>query len=219
MKSVVFDLDGTLADTSKDLIAAANSCFEKLGLTIMLDPINDASVAFRGGRAMLRLGLERANCLDESIIDEQYSFLLKHYEKNINVETFLYDGVCDALNELQKRGYLLGVCTNKPEFLAEKLLKSLGIREYFLALLGADTLSVRKPNPMHLWTTIDRMGGDRKKAILIGDTITDSDTAKNANLPCILVSFGPKGSEVKNMKASALLNTYFDLPDLIDTIL
>ena len=89
----------------------------------------------------------------------------------------------------------------------------------FLALLGADTLSVRKPNPMHLWTTIDRMGGDRKKAILIGDTITDSDTAKNANLPCILVSFGPKGSEVKNMKASALLNTYFDLPDLIDTIL
>ena len=132
MKSVVFDLDGTLADTSKDLIAAANSCFEQLGLTIMLDPINDASVAFRGGRAMLRLGLERANCLDESIIDEQYSFLLKYYEKNINVETVLYDGVCDALNELQKRGYLLGVCTNKPEFLAEKLLKSLGIREYFL---------------------------------------------------------------------------------------
>ena len=86
-------------------------------------------------------------------------------------------------------------------------------------MLGADSISVRKPNPLHLWTTIDRMGGDRKKAILIGDTITDSDTAKNANLPYILVSFGPKESEVMNIKASALLKTYFDLPDLIDTIL
>ena len=86
-------------------------------------------------------------------------------------------------------------------------------------MLGVDTVSDRKPNPMHLLTTHYRMGGDRKKAILIGDNITDSDTAKNANLPCILVSFGPKGSEVMNMKASALLNTYFDLPDLIDTIL
>ena len=185
----------------------------------MLDPIKDASVAFKGGRAMLKLGLERANRFDESIIDEQYSFLLKHYENNIDVHTVLYEGVIEALLELKKRGYLLGVCTNKPEFLAEKLLKSLGIRDYFLAMLGADTLSIRKPNPLHLWTTIDWMGGSRTKAILIGDTATDYNTAKNANLPCILVSFGPEGSGVEDMKPSAMLDAYFDLPDLIDTIL
>ena len=219
MKSVVFDLDGTLADTSKDLISAANACFEALGLKEMLDPIKDASVAFKGGRAMLKLGLERANRFDESIIDEQYSFLLKHYENNIDVHTVLYEGVIEALLELKKRGYLLGVCTNKPEFLAEKLLKSLGIRDYFLAMLGADTLSIRKPNPLHLWTTIDWMGGSRTEAILIGDTATDYNTAKNANLPCILVSFGPEGSGVEDMKPSAMLDAYFDLPDLIDTIL
>lgn len=219
MKSVVFDLDGTLADTSEDLIAAANACFEGLGLKKMLDPINDASVAFQGGRAMLKLGLERANSFDQTKIDKQYPILLEHYKKHIDMNTMLYEGVVEALIELQKRGYLLGVCTNKPEFLAEKLLKSLGIREYFSAMLGADTLLIKKPDPLHLWTTIDWMGGDRHKAVLVGDTITDLNTAKNANLDCILVSFGPEGSGVENMKPSALLDSYFDLPDLIDAIL
>jgi phosphoglycolate phosphatase len=63
------------------------------------------------------------------------------------------------------------------------------------------------------------MGGDRHKAVLVGDTITDLNTAKNANLDCILVSFGPEGNGVENMKPSALLDSYFDLPDLIDAIL
>ena len=219
MKSVVFDLDGTLADTSKDVIAAANACFAALDLGEPLDPITDALVAFGGGRAMLKLGYARTGYYDELKVMEQYPILLKHYAEYIDVHTTLYDGVIEALDELTRRGYLLGVCTNKPEGLSQELLTRLGIRKRFSAMLGADTLSVRKPDPIHLWTTIDQMGGDRDKAVLIGDTITDRDTAKNANVPCILVSFGPEGDGVNRMEPSALLNHYFDLPDLVDSIL
>ncbi len=219
MKSVVFDLDGTLADTSADLIAAANACLVDLGIDQTLDPVADALTAFAGGRAMLTLGMKRADCFTQEAVDGQYQNLLAHYEKYIDTHTTLYDGVIDTLDELARRGYLLGVCTNKPAYLAEELLKRLGIRDRFLAMLGADTLPVRKPDPVHLWTTIDQMGGQRDRAVLIGDTITDRDAAKNADVPCILVSFGPEGDGVNRMAPSALLDHYSQLPDLVDRII
>jgi phosphoglycolate phosphatase len=219
MKSVVFDLDGTLADTSKDLIASANACFIGLGVGEQLDPVDDALIAFSGGRAMLKLGFERLGRNDESEIMAQYPVLLQYYAQNIDTHTTLYDGVVETLEELKRRGYALGVCTNKPEGLAQELLIRLGIRDHFAAMLGADTLPVRKPDPIHLWTTIEQMGGTRDKAVLIGDTITDRNAAKNADVPCILVSFGPEGNAVSRMEPSALLDHYFDLPDLVDGIL
>ncbi len=220
MKSVVFDLDGTLADTSADLIAAANACFIGLGEDAQLDPVTDALTAFGGGRAMLRLGFGRLKQeVSEGDIDAQYPVLLGHYEQYIDTHTTLYDGVIDALDELARRGYLLGVCTNKPEWLAQELLTRLGVRDRFLAMLGADTLPVRKPDPVHLWTTIEQMGGTRDKAVLIGDTITDRMAAKNADVPCVLVSFGPEGDAVNRMEPSALLDHYSQLPDLMDRML
>lgn len=219
MKSVVFDLDGTLADTSGDLIAAANACFDGLGMAVRLDPVADALTAFGGGRAMLKLGMEREGCYSEAAVQGQYRVLLDHYEKYIDTHTVLYDGVIEALDELARRDYLLGVCTNKPAYLAEELLKRLGIRDRFLAMLGADSLPVRKPDPVHLWTTIEQMGGTRDKAVLIGDTITDRMAAKNADVPCVLVSFGPEGEGVNRMEPSALLDHYSDLPDLMDQML
>jgi phosphoglycolate phosphatase len=215
MTSVVFDLDGTLADTSADLIAAANACFD----TSPLDPVADALTAFGGGRAMLKLGFSRLGAFSDADIDAEFPRLLEFYAANIDTHTTLYDGVVDALDALKQRGHLLGVCTNKPEGLAQELLIRLGIRDYFTAMLGADTLPVRKPDPVHLWTTIDQMGGQRDRAVLIGDTITDRNAAKNADVPCILVSFGPEGDGVNRMEPSALLDHYSQLPDLIDRII
>ena len=219
MKSVVFDLDGTLADTSADLIAAANACFTDISDKPPLDPVADALTAFGGGRAMLNLGFSRIGAFTQTDIDTQFPRLLEFYAENIDTHTTLYDGVLDALDVLQDQGHLLGVCTNKPESLARELLTRLGIRDYFVAMLGADTLAVRKPDAVHLWTTIDQMGGRRDRAVLIGDTITDRNAAKNADIPCILVSFGPEGDGVQRMEPSALLNHYSQLPDLIERII
>lgn len=220
MRCVVFDLDGTLADTSADLIAAANACFRDLGMGDVLDPAADAATAFRGGRAMLRAGLERvAGTIDERIVEAQYPRLLQAYGAALDVHTRLYPGVEAALDRLAGAGYRLAVCTNKPADLAERLLVRLGVRGMFGAMIGADTLPVRKPRPEPLWEAIDRAGGARGRALLVGDTVTDRDAARNAGVPCVLVTFGPEGEAVATLEPEALLEHYDHLEGLVGALI
>ena len=217
MRVAVFDLDGTLADTSADLIAAANAALAEAGVAALLDPAADRAFAFAGGRAMLRAGLERARgAADEGIVEAAYPRLLLHYAENIDRHTRAYDGVEPALDEIAAAGWRLAVCTNKPITLAETLLDRLGLRGRFGAVLGADSLPVRKPDPRHVWETIDRSGGTRGRAVLIGDTVTDREAARAAGAPCVLVSFGPEGEAVSALEPEALLAAYGDLPALLE---
>lgn len=220
MQTVIFDLDGTLADTSGDLIAAANACFRRLGHGDMLDPVNDQLTAFHGGRAMLRLGFGRLDRpWGEAEVDGQYAYLLDYYRENIDVFTKLYDRVVPALDRLAAKGMPLGVCTNKPEDAAEILLARLGIRDRFGAMLGADTLPVRKPDPEHLFETIRRLGGTSPNSVLVGDTMTDRKTARAADIPCILVTFGPEGQGVSRMQPEGLLDHYDDLDQVLSAVM
>lgn len=213
MKTVIFDLDGTLADTGADLIAAANACFRGLGHGDLLDATRDKAVAFRGGRAMLRLGFERLgqDADDEAEIDRQYPLLLDSYGENIDTHTVIYPGAAQAIAQLRGAGYKVGVCTNKPEALAETLMTRLECRDWFGALVGADTLPVRKPDPAPYLLAVERAGGDPAQSLLVGDTQTDRATARAAGVPCVLVTFGPEGDRVAAMGPEALLDSYDDL--------
>lgn len=220
MRTVVFDLDGTLADTSADLIAAANACFVLVGQGRPLDPVADALVAFGGGRAMLRLGAMRLKLgWDEAEIDRQYPVLIEAYAQAIAVHSTLYPGAVAAVKALRTAGFATAICTNKPERLAITLCERLGISDLFGALLGADTLPVRKPDPVHFFETVRRAGGDQARSLLIGDTITDRDTARAAGVPIILVGFGPEGAGVERLTPDALLHHYDDLPALAERFL
>jgi phosphoglycolate phosphatase len=220
MKTVVFDLDGTLADTSGDLIAAANACFRDMGEGDLLDARLDAGTALKGGRAMLRLGMERLSRLeDEGTIDRYYPVLLKTYANNIDTHTVLYPGAMDAVEALKLAGYRVAICTNKPEGLAHTLLTRLGVRDAFGAMLGADSLAVRKPDPEHLFETARRAGGDPAQCCLVGDTSTDRNTAAAAGVPCILVTFGPSGEDMAALKPEALLHDYAHLPALVPSLI
>ncbi|HBU54786.1 HAD-IA family hydrolase [Sulfitobacter pontiacus] len=220
MKTVVFDLDGTLADTSGDLIAAANACFRDMGEGDVLDAKTDASTALKGGRAMLRLGMERLGRADDAeTIDRYYPMLLEAYGREIDTHTVLYPGAMEAVEALKAAGYRVAICTNKPEGLAHTLLTKLGVRDAFGAMVGADTLAIRKPDPEHLFETARRAGGDPALCLLVGDTNTDRETARAAGVPCVLVSFGPSGDDMAALGPEALLDHYDDLPDIVTRLI
>ena len=218
-RTVIFDLDGTLADTSGDLIAAANSCFRGLGLGDLLDPAQDAGTALKGGRAMLTLGFSRVDGFGQSEVDAQYPVLLAAYAEDIHTHTVMYPGAMDAVERLLSADYAVGIATNKPEGLAETLLTRLGVRREFGALIGADTLPVRKPDAAPLVETVARMGGKLERSLIVGDTSTDRLAARAAGIPCILVTFGPDGRAVEALEPEALLDHFDHLPDLVAEML
>jgi phosphoglycolate phosphatase len=217
MRTVVFDLDGTLADTSADLLAAANACFRELGHGDMLTP-DDTLTAFHGGRAMLRLGFSRLGAVSEAMIDAQYPRLLLAYADGIDTHTRLYPGAVAAVEALRGRGFATAICTNKPEGLAETLVGRLGIRPLFDALIGADTLPTRKPDVAPYAASVERAGGQVARSMLVGDTDTDRKTARAAGVPCALVTFGPEGRDIARLDPDALLNHFDDLPELAERL-
>ncbi|MAC77466.1 MAG: haloacid dehalogenase [Rhodobacteraceae bacterium] len=219
MRTVIFDLDGTLADTSGDLIAAANATFATLGLSARLDPARDAGTALRGGKAMLTLGLSRLGDVDAAMIDRGYPILLEAYGDAIDHHTVLYPGAMAAVDALKDAGYGVGICTNKPERLAETLLTRLGILDAFASLIGADTLPVRKPDPEPLQLAATRAGGDPARCLLVGDSVTDRKTAAAAGVPCVLVTFGPSGEDMAALEPEALLDDFADLPGVVSRLI
>lgn len=215
MRTVIFDLDGTLADTSGDLIEAANACFRQMGHGDVLRPGADAGIALRGGKMMLTRGLERLGAYDPDLVTEYYPILLEAYREAIDTHTVLYPGAMDAVAALSARGYGVGICTNKPEALAEMLLERLQVRAAFASMIGADTLPVRKPDPEPLREAARRAGGDPAQCVLIGDSDTDRNTARAAGVPSVLVTFGPSGADMAALEPEALLHRFDDLPDMV----
>lgn len=215
MRTVIFDLDGTLADTSGDLLAAANHCFRQMGHGDVLVHDDDAAVALRGGRMMLTHGLKRVGAYDEDTVHAYYPTLLEAYAQDIDTHTRFYPGALEAVELLKSQGYGVGICTNKPEALADQLLTQMGVRDQFASLVGADTLPVRKPDPEPLREAARRAGGHPELCVLIGDSDTDRNTARAAGVPSVLVTFGPSGDDMAALKPEALLHHFDDLPDLV----
>ena len=215
---VVFDLDGTLADTSGDLLAAGNACFRAMGEGDLLGA-GDTLTAFHGGKAMLRLGFARLGRGGEAEVEAWYPRLLEAYEGAIDVHTRLYPGAVQAVQALRAAGHATAICTNKPEGLAETLLRRLGVRDLFGALVGADTLPVRKPDPAPYRLAVDRAGGAVARSLLVGDTETDLRTARAVGVPCALVSFGPEGAGIARLAPDVLLHAYAELPGLVRHVL
>ena len=187
---VVFDLDGTLADTASDLIATLNAILQAEGL----DPLPLAQardLIGAGARALIARGFQvRQKPLTPEHLEKRFLAFLDHYGRHLVVHTQLYPGVTQALDTLTAEGFTLAVCTNKMQDHSRQLLDALGILDRFAALAGRDTYPVCKPDPRHLTLTIADAKGDPNRAVLIGDSKTDVDTARAADIPVIGVDFG-----------------------------
>ncbi|HEX8447834.1 MAG TPA: phosphoglycolate phosphatase [Sphingomonas sp.] len=203
---VAFDLDGTLVDTAPDLTAALNHALGQLDRPPMA-PESVRHMVGHGARALLRQGLEATGACDEMLIDRGFPLFLDHYTAHIADHSRAFPGVDTALDALTARGVQLAICTNKLESVAIALVDALGWHGRFAAIVGGDTLPVRKPDPAPLLEAIARAGGGT--AVFVGDSITDTDTARAAALPCIAVTFGFRDRPADDLGASALID-HFD---------
>jgi len=186
-KTVVFDLDGTLANTAPDLTAALNHALGELGRPPV--PAEDVRhMVGHGAKALLRKGLAATGTVSDALVDEGFPIFLAHYEAHIADHSCPFPGVEQALATLEAAGIAIAVCTNKLEGLTHEFLRAVGWESRFAAVIGGDTLPVRKPDPAPLLEAIARAGGG--PAAFVGDSITDTDTARAAGVPCVALSFG-----------------------------
>ena len=193
--TILFDLDGTLVDTAPDLMRAHNHVMQKFGYpTKSTEEIRN--LVGKGAGVMIGRSIwgqakkEFGKVNDEKVKKEMVTEFVDFYGKNIINESTLINGVKEFLNWCKNQNISMAVCTNKQEHLSNDLLKKIGIYDYFEYVAGSDTFDYCKPDPRHLTSVVEILNGDIKKSIMIGDSETDANAAKAAEIPIILLEDG-----------------------------
>ena len=193
--TILFDLDGTLVNTAPDLMHAHNYVMKKYGFNER--ELSDIKkLAGRGSKIMLTKSMHEIAELSgktkktDDVIEEMTKDFIDYYSKNIVKESTLKKGVVNFLTWCKENSISMGVCTNKQEHLSIDLLKKIKIYDFFDYVAGGNTFEFNKPDPRHLTNTIEIIGGDIKKSLMIGDSETDSNASKAADIPFILIEDG-----------------------------
>lgn len=195
-----------------DLIPVLNRTTATQGLEAI--PIADVGhVVGHGARAMIERAFAYHNRpLTSEVHDRLFEMFLADYEQNIAANTVLFDGALEILERYGEDGWKLAVCTNKPEKLAVKLLEELGVAGRFASITGGDTYPWRKPDPRHLTGTIAKAGGNPARAVMVGDSRTDIDTARAAGIPVVAVDFGYTDTPVRDLRPDRVISHFSELP-------
>jgi phosphoglycolate phosphatase len=218
-KLAVFDLDGTLVDTAPDLIDTLNLQFVREGI----EPIAFAEARNLIGGGVKRL-IERALALRgaAALADETprlYREFLDHYGAHIADRSRPFPGIERALDSLAADGWRLAVCTNKLEWLSIKLLEALNLRSRFCVVCGQDTYGVQKPDPDILHRTVADAGGRTAGTIMVGDSITDVETARAASIKVVAVDFGYSDVPVGRLGADRLISHFDELRSALEELM
>ncbi len=208
MATLLFDLDGTLADTAPDLHAAMNHVLVGRGYNaVAAHQIN--RLIGGGARMILQRGLaENGITLDDAALDAATEAMVLRYDRYIDVHTRLYPNVLPVLKNAKAAGIKLAVVTNKRENLSAKLLFRLGLHAFFDTLIGGDTLPQRKPEPHMIDEALRRLGESREHAIMVGDSEADTQAAKAAGVATICVSFGYRRVALAALGADAVIDDF-----------
>ena len=213
-KLVIFDLDGTLVDTAPDLCAALNHALASVGRP-PVDPATVRHLVGHGARALIERGLALSGGGGEAVISQAMPDFLSYYAVHIADGSRAYEGAAQAMDRLAAAGVILAVCTNKPVALANQLIAAMGWSKRFAAVVGGDSLAVRKPDAAHVEATARAAGSDLSDAIFVGDTSVDVGAARNAGIAVIVVGFGFADAAVLDLGADAVIGHF---EELIDTL-
>jgi phosphoglycolate phosphatase len=217
--TVVFDLDGTLVDSAPDLVATLNVIFGRNGLP----PVAyDAARNMVGGgaRAMIGRGLAaEGRTLGEAEVDRLVRDFIDYYGAHIADHSRPFPGLEAALDELAAAGCRLAVCTNKLEWLSLRLLDAFALSKRFVAVCGADTFGLRKPDPELLRLTLARAGGSPDRAVMVGDSLSDIATARAAGVPVVAVGYGYTETPVGELGPDRVIGALPELPAAVFDLL
>ncbi|MDC2991258.1 HAD-IA family hydrolase [Candidatus Pelagibacter sp.] len=222
--TILFDLDGTLVDTAPDLMRAHNHVMKKFGYpTKSTEEIRN--LVGQGAGAMLGRSIwgqakkEFGKVQDEKTKKEMIKDFTDFYGKNIVNESTLINGVKDFLIWSKKNNISMAVCTNKTDYLAVDLLKKIGIYDFFEYVAGHNTFDFCKPDPRHLTSVIEILQGDIKKSLMIGDSETDANAAKNAGIPVILMEDGYTEKKTSEIYHNHLVKDFIGIEKIVSKYL
>jgi phosphoglycolate phosphatase len=217
---LVFDLDGTLAETAGDLVATLNVILSREGLP----PVSLAdgrNMVGAGARALIQSGFARASqSIEGDRLEKLFRDFIDYYEAHIADHSHLFEGVVPALDRFASAGWRFAVCTNKVEKPAVHLLQKLGVADRFAFICGQDTIfvdgkAVAKPDPRVLLATIEKAGGSRETTIMVGDSVTDIRTAQAAKIPVVAVDFGYTEQHVSTFGPDLVISHFDALWDAV----
>ena len=222
--TILFDLDGTLADTAPDLMMAHNHVMKKFGHnTKSIDEIKE--YVGKGAAVMIGRSIwgearkELSKITDKKMKEEMVEEFLLFYKKNIVVKSKLINGVYEFLKWAKSNNISMGVCTNKQENLAVDFLKKIKIYDFFEYVAGRNTFDYCKPDPRHLISTIEIMNGDIRKSLMIGDSENDADAAKSAGIPMILLEDGYTEKKIDQIHHDHLIKDFIGVEKIISLYL
>ena len=218
--TILFDLDGTLVDTAPDLMLAHNHVMKKFGYPTkstedIRNLVGKGAGALIGRSVWGQAKKEFSKVLDDKIKDEMVKEFVNFYGKNIINESTLINGVKEFLIWCKEQNISMAVCTNKQERLSNDLLKKIGIYDFFEYVAGSDTFDYCKPDPRHLTNVVEILDGDVKKTIMIGDSETDANAAKAAEIPVILLENGYTEKNTTEIYHNHLIKDFVGIEKII----
>ena len=222
--TIIFDLDGTLADTAPDLLRAHNHVMRKFGYNTknieeIKNYVGQGAAVMIGKSIWSSAKKELSKITDQKVKDEMIKEFLEYYGKNTVVDSKLIKGVYDFLKWAKTQNISMAVCTNKQEHLAVDFLKKIKIYDFFEYVAGRNTFDYCKPDPRHITSMIEIMNGDLKKSIMIGDSENDSEAAKSAGIPMILLEDGYTEKKVDQIYHNHLIKDFVGLEKIISKYL
>ena len=220
-RALLFDLDGTLVDSAPDLWHAMNHVLTRLGYPrLALEQVRH--LVGNGARFLLArgmYGLEADAPDDDPEFEAAVRLFLDYYSDHMTDNSRPYPDCVETLEYLAAKQLPMAVVTNKPQNLAEKMLRHLKMKHFFSHIVGGDTLSERKPNPLPLLHTLEQMQAPPELGVMVGDSQTDSQAARAARCQLVLVSHGyNRGVPVSTLAPDHVIDGFAQLPNILEYV-
>lgn len=187
IRTVLFDLDGTLADTAPDMAQALNRLLTENGQAPLAYELIRPQVSF-GGKALIRLAFELDPKTDEFEVLRQR--FLTFYQQDLCKQTTLFEGIPRVLDHIAEAGLNWGIVTNKPAYLTDPLIEQLGLKDRAVTVVSGDTTQNSKPHPQPLLHACTQAGSQPHQCLFVGDARRDIEAGHNANMQTLVARFG-----------------------------